>query len=413
MFIEAYLIAFLFLYRKYKVHNCNVLNFVLSYYVAASICAILMHYGKTDNPCTIFSFLFQFVIFYLFLRPILKFGRQESHRSFVMMSDERFKLLSYALIGLQIFTIIYFIGYDVSLLMRGDLSQIRSEILTSGEDALGASLARTIAGTASFFYCYNILLFFYSLSFRDDKKSFRLLLILSSTSRIFHALTYMGRDGLLFWILSFVFNYFLFKPYLDDNAKKMVRKVVAVCGTFAFLLIAAISLSRFGESDNGVYWSLISYFGQPIDNFATMFHSPYSKWNGPGSLFPLLFGKEVQSAADLLASVDDFEAVYGFKNNTFFSFVGNLYMSLGPYFTFVFAFIYSQFMSKALSKSRTSMSVLIILMVASQVVVHNYFYWAYYIRVANLFLLTTPLFVYYCNRSNQHVAIPATELRKE
>ena len=399
MFILAYLIFFISLYRYCKKYQSPVLNFSLLYYVAASLCAVLMHYRK-DNPCTILSFIYQTTIFYLFLKPIIKYGKHEIHRKFVMISDNGFLQLSYVLIGLQLFTIVFFIGYDISLLMRGDLSQIRSEMLLSGSDALGASLARTIAGTASFFYCYNILLFFYSLAFRKDKKLLLILLIISSSSRIFHALSYVGRDGLLFWILSFLFSFYLFKPYLNEEAKKLIRKVFFVCGSFAFLLITAITLSRFKVSDSGVFWSLISYFGQPIDNFASMFHSTYSEWHGPKSLFPLIFGAKVQSATDLLASVDDFEAKYGFKNNTFFSFVGNMYMSLGPFFTFIFSVIYSSYMSKKLNRRIVSLSHLTILMIVSQVAINNYFYWAYYLRVANLFLLTTPLFVYYFKRSN-------------
>ncbi|MDO4801110.1 MAG: oligosaccharide repeat unit polymerase, partial [Prevotellaceae bacterium] len=290
--------------------------------------------------------------------------------------------------------------YVFRLIVQDDLSQLRSEMLLSGTDALGASLGRTIAGTASFFYCYNILLFFYSLTFRHDNKWLLILLIVSSTSRIFHALTYIGRDGLLFWILSFFFTYFLFAPYLNKEAKKLVRKLFYVCGTFVLLLIAAITLSRFSESDNGAIWSLVSYLGQPIDNFAKMFHSNYNLWEGTRGLFPLLFGDQVQSAADLLSSVDDFEAKFGFKNNVFYSFVGSFYMCWGPIITIIVALLYNYYMTKRLNNAYSSMSVMIILMIASHIVLNNYFYWAYYIRVANLFIFSTPIFVIFCSKSN-------------
>lgn len=408
MFIIAYLVFFLFLYKTCnKRFKSPVLNFVLLFYVAAASCGVLLHFFKTNNPCTLFSFVYQTLIFFFFLKPIISYSKHERNRKFILISNGCFYKLSYVLIGLQLFSIFFYAEYDFSLLMRGDFMQIRSEMLSSGEDELGASLSRTIAGTSSYFYCYNILLFFYSLAFRQDKKWLLILLIISSTSRIFHAFSYMGRDGLLFWILSFLFSFFLFKPYLNKKAKHLIRKTFYVLGSLVIALIAAISLSRFGDSDDGAFWSLVSYLGQPIDNFAKMFQSNYAEWRGLGALFPILFGVEQTSATDLLKSVEAFESKYGFKNNVFFSFVGNMYLAIGPFFSILFSFIYCKYMSKKLNRNYTSMSVLVILMIASQVVIQNYFYWAYYLRVANFFLLATPLFILYFNKGKtQQIVAP-------
>ena len=187
MFILAYLIFFVLLYKNNKKYESPILNFVLLFYIAAAICGVLLHFGLTDNPCTVFSFLYQVTIFYLFLKPIIAYGKHEKNRTFKIISDRGFKFLSLSLCGLQLFSIFFFIGYVISLLLQGNLSQIRSELLVSGQDGLGASLGRTIAGTSSYFYCYNILLFFYSLAFRKDKKWLLILLVFSSTSRIIHA----------------------------------------------------------------------------------------------------------------------------------------------------------------------------------------------------------------------------------
>ena len=250
MLTIAYVIFFLILLDKCRKYKFPALNFVIFFYLIASVSGVLMNFFITDNPCTVFSFAYQVLIFYLFLKPIIYYGKHERQRKFVMISDRGFLLISYALIGLQLFAIAYFIAWDVRLLTSGDLGQVRSELIESESNELGTSIFRTIAGTSSYYYGYNILLFFYSLAFRKDHKLILVLLILSSTSRIFHALTYMGRDGLLFWILSFVFTFFMFKPYLGKEADKLVKKVFVVCGTFAVLLIGAITISRFGESDD-------------------------------------------------------------------------------------------------------------------------------------------------------------------
>ncbi len=389
---------FCYIYIRYRWCKSPILDFVILFYLAASICGVLMN-TQTGNIVSLFSICFQILIFYFFLKPIIEYGKRGKKHIFLDVDNNRFITLVYALIILQLYSIAFFIKYDISLLLRGDFSQIRAEMLTGGNSGTG-SIFNTIACTGSFFYCYNILFFFYSLAFRYDSKKLLILLMISSTSRIFHSLTYMGRDGILFWILSFLFSYFLFKPYLREESKALVRNLFIVCGSFAIILIGAISISRFEGSDGGVIWSLINYFGQPIDNFGKMYTSSFSNYGGTIKLFPLLYGERGALGSEVLASADAFEAKYGFASNAFYSFVGSLYLAWGPYITLLFSIFYCIFFSIKFQRKTIRLSHLIILMVVAQIVLHNYFYWAYYIRVANLYLLTVPLFVMYCKKTN-------------
>ena len=287
------------------------------------------------------------------------------------MPDDRFKLLAYVLIGLQAFTILFFAEYVLGLLARGDLMQIRSEML-AGDLDIGASLGRTVAGVASYYYCFNVLLFFYSLAFRKDSKWLLILLILTSTSRIFHSLTYMGRDGILFWILSFVSSYFLFRPYLKAESIKIVRRIFIVIGGGALALIVLISMSRFGDSDMGTLGSLVSYFGQPLNNFGQLFDK-FHEYTGTRTIFPMLYGDRGTSGSDAIADAESFLLRYGFASNIFFSFVGNMYKAWGPFLTVVISILYCVFMSKRVKRRKTSMASIVVLMFASQIVLHNYF----------------------------------------
>lgn len=392
-----YILFFFILYAQYKKYKSPVLNFVLFYYLTASVCGVLTHYFIEPTAyCTILSVPFQCICLFLFIYPIVLYGKNEQRRSFALMDERRFKLLAYTLIGLQLFTIFFFASYDFMLLARGDLSQIRAEILSDDLD-IGASVWRTIAGVASYYYCFNILLFFYSLAFRKDPKWFLVLLMLTSTSRIFHALTYMGRDGILFWILSFAFSYFLFKPYIGSNGHKLIRHMALIAGGFAVLLIGAISISRFGESETGTMGSLVSYLGEPLNNFGQLFDK-YHDYRGTRAIFPLLFGERGSSGAEAMANADSFFAKYGFYNNIFFSFVGNLHKAYGPFLTLLISIIYGVSMSNRVNKRVTSMSTLVVLMFASHIILQNYFYWAYSIKVGNLFVFTIPIFVIYCKK---------------
>lgn len=407
MLIIVYLLFFTILYIHYKRYNSTVLKTVLWFYIFASIAAIFTHFELSPEYYhTVPSIVFHLLILFLFLNPIIKYGKYEQNRQFLLLNEQRFRILAYSLICLQLFSILFFLREDYAMLMRGDFSQIRSEILNAGRGT--GSIARTIAGTASFFYCYNILLFFYSLSFRQDKKILVILLILSSTSRIFHSLTYMGRDGIMFWILSLIISYSIFKPFLSKQSMSFLKTVFLIIGGFAVFLIMIISMSRFGDSDSGTLLSLINYFGQPINNFGILFDR-FHDYTGTKSVFPLLFGEKGATGAEVLSDVDSFISEYGFSNNSFKTFVGDFYMAWGPFLTLIIAFIYERIMSWEISKGRyITLPVVIILMISTQIVVHNYFYWAYYIGVANLFLFTTPVFLIWCGKSSGIIASKST-----
>lgn len=403
MLVVFYFLFFLWQYISNKKYKSSILNSVFLYYVAASLCAIITHYKLAPEYYhTIVSVFFHLLIFYIFLTPIIQYGKLENRRGFLLLDENRFKLLSYSLIGLQLFSIAFFAREDFAMLVRGDFSQIRAELLAQGR--INGSIFRTVAGVASFYYCYNIILFFYSLSFRKDSKLFLMLLIVSSASRIFHSLTYMGRDGILFWILSFAMSYFIFKKYLGNDIKKFLRKIFIFIGGFAFLLLGAISLSRFSDSDIGVIYSLVDYFGQPINNFGIMFDR-FHEYKGTINVLPLLYGQKGDTGGDVLASVDDFIAKYGFANNSFKSFVGSFYIAWGPFLTLIISYLFNKMMLVRIKcRKYISLPMIFCLMISIQIVIHNYFYWAYYIGVANLFLFTTPIFIIFCSKSNGQIA---------
>ena len=397
----VYLFFFLLLFIVNRRYKSPVLNFVLLFYTMASICAIITHYWLNPRAySTPLSIIFHIFCLYAFIMPILAYGKNERKRSFILMDDKRFKLLSWSLIVLQIYSIIFFSGTVYSFIRNGDFYAIRSNLLVNADINAGRSLFRTVAGVASYYYCFNILLFFYSIAFRSDKKWFLILLFGSSLSRVFHSMTYVGRDGILFWILACAFSFFTFKPYLDKNRINFIKRISVSFGAIAVLFIMLISLSRFGASDKGTLLSLIDYYGQPLNNFGRLFDK-VNDYNGTRSIFPLLYGQRGATGGEAMDNAEIFYSRYGFYSNAFFTFVGNMYRAWGTYVTVVISFFYMVFMSMRMNRVKTSMRTLIILMFCSQMVLHNYFYWAYGIQVANLFIFTLPLFLIYCGTKEQ------------
>lgn len=397
-----YLLFFGLLYRYFRRYKSPVLNFILLFYVAASICGLLTHYFvEPDAYSTVLSVPFHLFCLYLFICPFIAYGKHEREREYILMDERRYKTLSWVLIILQIFSVLFFAADDIRLLIDGNFASARNEALY-GDIESNKSFFRTVAGVASYYYCFNILLFFYSLAFRKDSKKFLFLLIGSSLSRVFHSLNYVGRDGILFWILSFLFSYFLFSRYLEYDAKKITKRIFLIFGSFAIVIMVLISISRFGESDSGTFNSMISYFGKPLNNFGRLFDRYHEHNGGLKAFFPLLFGERGGSGAASIANAESFYLRYGFYSNTFFTFIGNFYRAWGPFITLIVSLFYGGYMTQRLNRKIITMPTLIVLMFASQIILHNYFYWAYSIRVANLFIFSLPLFIYYCRKRQKY-----------
>ena len=323
----AYLLFFLLLYFITRKYNSALLKATIIFYIIASICGIYTQtYITTPTYTTFFSVIFHLGVLFLFIMPLISFARNK--HIFVKPSYSSFKNLSIFLICIQLFSIIYFVPYDIEILLNGNFQELRNAVIYDDVSLAGAGILRTIAGVASFFYCVNILLWFYSITFLKESKIFNALLFITSTSRIFQALSYVGRDGILFWIFSVLFSFLLFYPFMNETIKKSVKKALVWVGGFAIFLLAAISSSRFEGSDNGTLDSLIDYFGQPLANFGQLFDK-FHEYSGTRAIFPWLYGETGATGNDAVTGAMDFYMQYGFSSNIFFSFVGSFYKAWG------------------------------------------------------------------------------------
>jgi oligosaccharide repeat unit polymerase len=214
----------------------------------------------------------------------------------------------------------------------------------------------------------------------------------------------MGRDGLLFWLFSFFSCYYLFKPYLTKKSKKLIKNVFIIVGSFAVVVFIMISIDRFGSDSNSeisTIDSVINYNGQAIDNFGRLYDSYTPESPVFSKLFELFGERDKLRGLEAVRRAEEFEFRFGFRSNIFSSFVGSFYSALGSICTILISFIYSLFIGRMLDKKNVNMNTLIILMISTQIVLHNYYYWAYYIRVANFFILTIPLICLYFSQTNK------------
>ena len=154
--------------------------------------------------------------------------------------------------------------------------------LVAGNESSGSGFFYTVSAvTASFYVIPLILSFIYSIIGGNRIRMF--LLFISSFSYPLYNFNCLGRDGVVFWLLSFFACFIFFKDFMSDRSKHIIKRA----GFFFIILLLVpffiISQSRFGDEINRF---LLSYAGESFTNAAYYFGAPHQPVNY-GQGFPL------------------------------------------------------------------------------------------------------------------------------
>lgn len=158
-----------------------------------------------------------------------------------------FKSINIFLISSSLYCICYLLPYAI----RGvtmDAVELRNQ-LQAGEYLLPKSIFTTICVGLAGFNIYCISMFYISLCFKELKK-YSLLLVFSSFSNLISAAAFAGRDQFVVFITFYLVFYLIFKPFLNINLRKKVKKALFVMGVAAGLVLGTITVARFYSDNN-------------------------------------------------------------------------------------------------------------------------------------------------------------------
>ncbi len=201
------------------------------------------------------------------------------------------RLIENSLIYSQLFSMVFFLPFAIGSL-TGDINENRIFLDEKMEIFRSFGLLNTMAGAAAQLFSSAIIFAFIRLTSKkgEGRSVWRAsLLFFSSFSYIVYILAYVGRDGVVYWLMTALMILLVFWPHLESRD----RKKVVLAGVFgaAIILIpfVTITISRFFDADQGAGWSLFEYFGAQIHNF-----SDYSSIDRPLTLglrsFPMFIG---------------------------------------------------------------------------------------------------------------------------
>lgn len=290
------------------------------------------------------------------------------------------------IIVLSFYSIIYYIGSVVFVFSAGDLRELReAQNEMGGLGYAESGILNTIASVSAANYVFAVILYFIYKIIGNSKKRCALLL-LSSCSNILHVLTFVGRDGVVFWFFSFLFCYALFRPYLDWAQRKDFQKSMIRIGSIALVPFILISISRFMTLEGGVGYQLLTYLGQSFINGPLFFGITPKPVSMAGS-FPLYYeltGLKMPLGQGLF-SVGDWSSWH------FSTFIVSLYRNFGINGLIATAVgMYFFFMGTvARGKNQLDLGKITIYLLYFQIISQGVFYFCQSTRGGNLFILTT------------------------
>jgi hypothetical protein len=382
-FIFAFIIVFIFTWaNKNKKGSWFTPSGFLLFIYLFSIGLSLIHIPINDVPFVLqdkyWMPMFIMLVFLIaFLYPFI-FYNESVIRQIKLPNLNVLNIVSSIIIILSFYSIVYYLPTVVMVFSSSDLAFMRDNRYISGE-YVETGIFNTIASVSASLYWFAILLFFIYIIIGGHKNRCKLLFI-SSISNIIHVLTFVGRDGVVTWIFSFIFLYLFFRDFLQQESRNKFKKYAIIFGSIAILPFIMISASRFKGS---VIKDLLSYYAQGFPNGCLYFGIDDIPKN-IGSGFPLFYEF---TGLQLPESYRWDEG--GTQSWVFGTFVKSLYSSLGSQgliLVCIFALIiFIIIMGKG--NYTLSFSKIFIYMLYFQILSQGVFYFMQYTRGGNLFII--------------------------
>ncbi len=270
LFFVLYLIFIMCMYRK---KNGGLSFFVLFCYFLISISSVLLFlmsdkYLELSDDFYVGSVFLSFC-FFILLIPFV-YCCDDKITVIKVFETKFIKKISVIVNILSLFSIFYFLDIVIKVFSFPELQLFRHVLVTEGHPFISPSVFNTMAGIISILYLIPMWLGFVCLCKNDIKFSFSLVLFLSSLSYPVYVLAYFGRDGALFWIMSFLSLYYFMKDFIPFYRSKKIKIFFSIASFIVVVFFVVITFYRFGDFEKSLL-SILSYGGQQYLNFIVYF----------------------------------------------------------------------------------------------------------------------------------------------
>ncbi|MDX1533036.1 MAG: O-antigen polymerase [Nitrosopumilaceae archaeon] len=250
----------------------NQADFLTFLYVLVCILGFfqLMIFPELSTFDVAFSSMLYFSICLIFLFLPVFSMKKTSFKGLMLPKNDLFSIFIFILIIGGMYSIVYF-SYDAVEVLRGDIRETRNNIYIGEYQALDGSIFSTIAvGFASFYSTMHFLAFLVLRLriFGKNTNRVSMLMFFSTFGYVTNVLAYAGRDGVIYWIMSIIFNYLLVKSLFGYSLPRKL-KMLFICALLVLVIpFIAITVSRFG---NESFFYVFYYLSQQLPLFNDYF----------------------------------------------------------------------------------------------------------------------------------------------
>lgn len=396
-------------YQKKNNHTFGPISYLILVYLIMGLSSIAIQYsGK-------FSFAFEFSIqsmTYLSIAFIISFigfygYRDEKINNYFIYNMRIYGALEKYIMIIGFISIIYF-SYFAYIRLKSDIRIERiniSDTITNGLARFG--IVNSVLSLGSNLFILAILFAFINFMKGTGYRRKAILLLISSLSYIVYILAYLGRDGFVYWIMTFLFFFFMFRKFINNQIKKIIKKafvIVVVLGIIPFIII---SVQRFSNLESNLIWQIINYSGQQIGNFNDRYliNAPIDYGRNSFPEFIAVaekLGIHIPDKFDK-SEIQSYYLEYNVHPAVFATFIGSFLNNFGKYGTILIIIINSIIIKKIVKKisgnMHTMLSDIVLFTLFSQIILWGVFYFRQY--SANWYLVAMIAIYFYLKRKEK------------
>ena len=350
IFILCYSLAWIYAYYHHRRKCDNEYgsgSFILLTYLLYAISSFFLYKNNAGDygSMTLFPFIYLFTLLYIGLMPVMSYDRAGVSEiipppKVVIVTFCVFYVISTLLILPSTLSSINE-GLTRLLVDSSGGSELYEERLSSGrQEDYGISNVFSII--YNIFSDCAVLVYFYYLTFPKKKVFLITILTLSILTSILVAFATGNRTQVTFIALSLPASYLLFRKFYDGKIKKIFAiSGISVAFIVAFLFVT-LTISRFGDLDEGGLDSMLYYLGQ-----ANLYFNKYA-FNLGGvrygdrtiNLFKKLAGFDVPTG------IFDTRSKYSYMtadDSIFTTYIGDFVIDFGPWITPILVIVFTVF----------------------------------------------------------------------
>lgn len=268
-FLVFYFFLIFFVYQYSNGFRFGVVSFVFTLYFLSSVASFFLGWFSVYE----FELDLEPTIFYIFSMSIIFIGFSH-YKDFrfecIAINNIRFiKFFENFFIILSVGSVFFFCFTAYNVFNVSDSIEDTRNMIASGD----YSPLEKYGVYNSFFslvanlFVFNIVFLFLNLidGYPSGSKTKAIVHLFASFSYVLYVLSYMGRDGFVFWGITSFFVYLIFKDFLKVGVIVLARRIFLILLSLLLIPFSIITYNRFAST--GFLLSVFDYFGQQIFNF--------------------------------------------------------------------------------------------------------------------------------------------------